>query len=71
LRLHPERGGGLKLDGIREDRPIMDALLPAKVRLRTPNCICQRSSFDCERGLARAMLVSRVIANCFDKTYIE
>jgi hypothetical protein len=49
----------------------MDMLLPAEVGLRAPNCFGQRRSFDSERSLARAMLVSGVIANCLDKTYIE
>jgi len=65
-----QRGGRPELDGIREDRPIVDVLLPAEIGFRSPNRFRQRRSLDGERGLTGAMLVPRVVADCLDKAHI-
>ena len=65
------RGRRPKLDSIREDRPIVNLLLPAEVSLRPPNGFGKRWSFDCERSLACVVLVPGIIANRFDETHVK
>ena len=65
------RGRRPELDSIREDRPIVNVLLPTEVSLRLLNCFEKRRSFDLERSLADEVLVPGVVANPLDKTRIE
>ena len=60
-----------ELNNIREDRPIVNVLLPTEVNLRLPNCFGKRRSFDRERSLAYEVLVPGVVANRFDETNVE
>lgn len=66
-----QRGRCSKFDSVREDRPVVDVLLPTEIGFRSSNRFRQRRSFDGERGLASAMFVPGVVADGLDETYIE
>src|SRR5262249_33775847 len=55
----------------REDRPVMNVFLPAKIRLGTRDGFRQRSRLDREGRLAGAVLVTGIVANGLDETHIE
>ena len=59
------------LDGVGEDGPVVDVLLPAEVRLRALNGFREARGLDGEQGLAGTVFMAGIIANGFDKTDVE
>jgi len=66
-----QRGGRPELDGIREDRPIVDVLLPAEIGLRSTHRLDERLGIEGERSLAGPVFVASIVADGLDKAYIK
>src|SRR5215470_16658892 len=60
-----------EFDRIREDRPVADLLLPAKIGLRASHRLCQRRRLQGKRSLAGAVFMATIVAYRLDEAHIE